>query len=178
MQTIDAIRNRRSIRHFTDKEVTDENIARILKAGILAPSAKNKQPWFIHVIQDDTLKQELVDIMKDTEDVGVQNTARVMEEAPVIFVIFEEKTDLNTRMTEQSIGAFMENMCLEATSLEIGSLWIGHVLEKEKEIKKLFGEKRKLACAIALGYAKKEPKPRPRRNLKDMICIHDKTDEK
>lgn len=177
MQTIEAIMQRRSIRHFTNEKISDENIARILKAGILAPSAKNKQPWFIHVIQDEQLKQNLVDIMKDTEDASIKNTARVMEEAAVLFVIFEEKTDLNTRMIEQSIGAFMENMCLEATSLEIGSLWIGHVLEKEKEIKKLFGEKRKLACAIALGYAKQMPKPRPRRNLKDMICIHDKNDE-
>ena len=52
---------------------------------------------------------------------------------------------------------------LEATELNIGSLWIGHILECEKEIKQLFYEKRKVACALALGYTEKFPSPRPRK---------------
>ena len=47
----------------------------------------------------------------------------------------------------------------------------------EKEIKELFHEKRKVACALALGYTEVNPSPRPRKNLKDMIQIHDDEEE-
>ena len=43
----------------------------------------------------------------------------------------------------------------------------------EKEIKQLFHEKRKVACALALGYTEKFPSPRPRKALKEMIQIHE-----
>ena len=178
MQIQEAIEKRRSIRHYVDKKIKEEDIARILKAGTLAPSAHNKQPWFIHVVENQTLKNKIADILMQKDNASIQNTAaRIIKEAPVLFVVFEEKTDLSVKMQQQSIGAFMENMCLEATELGIGSLWIGHILEVEKEIKQLFHEKRKVACALALGYTEANPSPRPRKSLKDMIQIHDEEEE-
>ena len=52
MQIQDVIEKRRSIRHYLDTSLREEDIARILKAGTLAPSAHNKQPWFIHVVEN------------------------------------------------------------------------------------------------------------------------------
>ena len=173
MQIQDAIEKRRSVRHFTEQEVSEEDIARILKAGTLAPSAHNQQPWFIHVVESEDLKEQIADQLEQTGEEGIQNTARIIKEANVLFVVFEEKTELSVKMQQQSIGALMENMCLEATELGIGSLWIGHILHCEKEVQKIFHEKRKVACALALGYTEKFPSPRPRKNLKDMIKIHD-----
>ena len=177
MQIQEAIEKRRSIRHYVDKKIKEEDIARILKAGTLAPSAHNKQPWFIHVVESQKTKEQIADILMQKEDESIKNTARIIKEAPVLFVVFEEKTDLSVKMQQQSIGAFMENMCLEATELGIGSLWIGHILEVEKEIKQLFSEKRKIACALALGYTDANPTARPRKSLKDMIQIHDEEEE-
>ena len=177
MQIQDVIEKRRSIRHYLDTNLREEDIARILKAGTLAPSAHNKQPWFIHVVENKKLKNKIADILMQKEDASIQNTARIIKEAPVLFVVFEEKTELSVKMQQQSIGAFMENMCLEATALGIGSLWIGHILEVEKEIKQLFHEKRKVACALALGYTDINPNARPRKSLKDMIQIHDEEED-
>ncbi len=177
MQIQDVIEKRRSIRHYLDTSLREEDIARILKAGTLAPSAHNKQPWFIHVVENEDLKNKIADILMQKEDASIQNTARIIKEAPVLFVVFEEKTDLSVKMQQQSLGAFMENMCLEATALGIGSLWIGHILEVEKEVKQLFHEKRKVACAMTLGYTDANPSPRPRKSLKDMIQIHDEEEE-
>lgn len=177
MQIQEAIEKRRSIRHYLNTSLREEDIARILKAGTLAPSAHNKQPWFIHVVENQTLKNKIADILMQKDNASIQNTARIIKEAPVLFVVFEEKTELSVKMQQQSIGAFMENMCLEATALGIGSLWIGHILEVEKEIKQLFSEKRKIACALALGYTDANPTARPRKSLKDMIQIHDEEEE-
>ena len=39
------INKRQSIRRFNEKEVEVEKINKIIEAGMLAPSSKNKQPW-------------------------------------------------------------------------------------------------------------------------------------
>ena len=45
METREAISRRRSIRKVKDAPVPREMIERVLSAVVLAPSAKNRQPW-------------------------------------------------------------------------------------------------------------------------------------
>ena len=49
---MNAIFKRKSIRKFLDKEIEDEKIERLLKAGMQAPSAINSQPWEFLVVKD------------------------------------------------------------------------------------------------------------------------------
>jgi nitroreductase len=57
MDTLDAIRTKRSIRKFLDEPVPEELIQKILDAGRHAQSSKNDQPWtFILVQQKENLK--------------------------------------------------------------------------------------------------------------------------
>ena len=58
MEFLDIIHKRRSIRNFTDKKISEEDINKILSAGMVAPSAMNKQPWRFILIEDDKLKKE------------------------------------------------------------------------------------------------------------------------
>lgn len=58
METWDAIRARRNVREFNDREVSREDLHRILEAGRRAPSAKNSQPWdFVVVTEPEVLKR-------------------------------------------------------------------------------------------------------------------------
>jgi nitroreductase len=52
MNTLDAIRTKRSVRRFTDGPVPEEVIRKILNAGRRAQSSKNEQPWTFILIQD------------------------------------------------------------------------------------------------------------------------------
>lgn len=52
METLEAIRTKRSIRRFTDVPVPEETIRQILNAGRHAQSSKNVQPWTFILIQD------------------------------------------------------------------------------------------------------------------------------
>ncbi len=45
MQLMDAIRNRRAVREYTDGPIERATIERVISAAILAPSAMNLQPW-------------------------------------------------------------------------------------------------------------------------------------
>ena len=46
------IYERRSIRKYTDKEISNENVKKLLKAGMNAPSAHNKKPYDIVVVKN------------------------------------------------------------------------------------------------------------------------------
>lgn len=69
-----------------------------------------------------------------------------------------------------SIGACVENMCLRATDLGIGSLWIRDTACVSEGIAKFLGhENMELNCALSLGYSDQSPKMRPRKNLEDIV---------
>ena len=62
MDTIKAIEDRRSIRKYKDVKVSKEQILDILNAGRLAPSAKNRQPWYFVKVSTE-MKNEIADLM-------------------------------------------------------------------------------------------------------------------
>jgi nitroreductase len=69
-----------------------------------------------------------------------------------------------------SVGACIENMLLSATSLNLGSLWIGSITNFEEEISSLLNiNNLHLISAIALGYKNEEPSPRPRKLLDEVL---------
>ena len=64
MEVEKAIIGRRSVRDYLDKDVPEEVLEQILKAGAMAPSAMDKQPCRFIVIQDKKLIKELSDKVK------------------------------------------------------------------------------------------------------------------
>ncbi|UCF09861.1 MAG: nitroreductase family protein, partial [Candidatus Bipolaricaulota bacterium] len=95
METRHAIETRRSIRSFADRPVSREDLQAILGAAMLAPSAKNSQPWRFTVVGPGK-KEEMLSVLRDAvavrkdagEDVGtVDGTLRCMAEAPVTILV-------------------------------------------------------------------------------------------
>jgi nitroreductase len=61
---IDAILTGYSVRNYSSVAVTDQQLDLILKCGIKAPSANNRQPWKFTVIKaDSTMKQIIPDVV-------------------------------------------------------------------------------------------------------------------
>ena len=56
---MNAIFKRKSIRNFLDKEIEDEKIERLLKAGMQAPSAMNTQPWEFIVVTNEVVARHM-----------------------------------------------------------------------------------------------------------------------
>ena len=134
---LDAIAARRSIRKFKTTPVAHEIIEEILRAGSLAPSSKNRQPWKF-IVTTGQAKEEVLAVMERGLEreaqqpllpesaqyiAGAWNTLAIMRQAPVIiFVVNPLGLDLLTpqnaenRVFEicnaQSIGAAVENMSL------------------------------------------------------------------
>ena len=64
MDFIDAVKGRRSIRHFLNDPVHEEDIKQIIRIGMLAPSAGNKQDWRVKAILNPDLKKKMRDIIQ------------------------------------------------------------------------------------------------------------------
>ena len=183
METLKAIEERRSIRGFTKEKIKKEIVEDILNCGRLAPSAKNRQPWYFVIVQKET-KDKIADMMTnytinndETNEKkllghksSVNPTANVIKQAPILVLVFREKNDNWIVGDNLSIGACVENMCLRATDLGIGSLWIRDTVYVAEDVAKMLGhEDMELNCALALGYANQFPKMRPRKKLEDII---------
>ena len=59
MTVMQAIEARRSIRHYTQQPVTDEELMAVLEAGRLAPSARNAQSWQFTAVREKSLLEKL-----------------------------------------------------------------------------------------------------------------------
>ncbi len=56
---LNAITNRKSVRTYSEKQVEDSTIKEILKAGLMAPSWVNVQPWHFVVVKNQETKEKL-----------------------------------------------------------------------------------------------------------------------
>ena len=59
MELLPEIKNRVTANTFEDQRIDDESLQRILDAGRIAPSAKNRQPWRFIVLTDPEIKEKL-----------------------------------------------------------------------------------------------------------------------
>src|SRR5512134_45503 len=112
MDLFEAIRNRKSIRRFKQTPVPDEDIARILDAGRLAPSANNTQPWSFLVIRDAAVLRQMADAVRGMVERMIPHAENekqaqrlaaykstyytFFENAPVVIAVFLEGYDAGT----------------------------------------------------------------------------------
>ena len=193
-EMIQAISDRRSIRKFKPQSVPCEMVENILKAGMLAPSSKNRQPWTFIVVREDA-RAEMLGVMEkglDREETdpalpgsaehlgAARYTLEIMKQAPVIIFIVNtlgedigRQLSLEERVYEicnaQSIGAAIENMTLTAVEQGLGSLWICDTFFAHRELCDWLAVKGELYAAMALGYADEAPSARPRKKMEDVV---------
>lgn len=176
MEILKAIEDRRSIRSYKKEEITREVIEDILNCGRLAPSAKNRQPWFFVVVEDYT-KDKIAKLLEEQTQSTVSKTAIAIKEASALILVFKGKEeDDNYQLVGDllSIGAAIQNILLRATDLGLGSLWIREITKISKEVCLLTNHQDlELVCAVTLGYPNEFPSARPRKELKEIVEYYD-----
>jgi nitroreductase len=149
----DAIYARRSIRaYIDDKPVEQEKILKLLKAAMAAPSACNIQPWEFIVVSD----QETVSSIKNS----IQRWGNY--NAPLVIVVCSYTPDIPWEGDEglADCSAAIENMLIAATTLELGSVWIGGF--DREAIRKILGIPDAVVPmgVVYFGYPAQHPEPR------------------
>jgi len=159
-----TIKQRRSIRSFTGQSVDEGAIDAILEAGRWAPSGLNNQPWRFAVITDSGIKDRLSTLTK--------YGAIIQSAFAVIAVFLDTKASYDRTKDLQAIGACIENMLLEITSLGLGGVWLGEILKSAEEVKELTGapEELEFMAAIALGHPDgTQPKEPSRKSIPELV---------
>lgn len=166
MDVYEAIKERRSIRVFEERDIEEEKISKILDAGRLAPSANNKQDWKFVVVRDKDKRKRLIKAAKGQEFVG---------EAPAVLVMCATQSDKVMSCGQPAytidLSIALSFMVLEATELGIGGCWIGAFLEDE--VKKVcdIPDNVRVVAIFPLGYPAENPNPRPRKKLDEVVCF-------
>ncbi len=153
------LKERRSVRQYQEKEISDDEIEMILEAGRWAPSGSNKQPWEFIVVKDKDIIQQI----EKTASYG-----KFMKKVPVLIAIVG-KPEINAKWYIQDTSLASMNMMLMAWSLKIGTCWIGTMdREKAKEILGLTNGDF-LLTVLPLGYIKGDiPSPTPRKDIDEI----------
>ena len=163
MDFLDIVRQRRSIREYKKELPPKPKIDKILEAGRWAPSGLNNQPWRFLVIDNKEKKDGLSKFTK---------YADTIKDAPLVIIICMDIADSYNRDKDlMAIGACIQNMCLEAHSLGLGSCWLGEILNKKKEV----GEYLKLdsdlelMAVLTIGYPDEDITEGCRKSLKNLM---------
>ncbi len=155
MDAIENIMSRISVRQFSDKAITDEDLRTILEAGMAGPSCKNTRDWSFIVVRDKEMLNKMADAngppatpLRNAQ-LGILvcgDLERSFELAPEYWVI------------DGSIAT--QNMILAAHALGIGSVWLGtwpqeSRMQAQAELFHL-PDTKKPHSMIAFGYPKEK----------------------
>lgn len=114
MKLLEIMRNRRSVRKYTDESIADEKIEEILRAGLLSVSGRAFRPWEFIVVRD----KETLGKMASCRD-GAANMLKGAD-AAIVVIADADKSDVWI----EDCSVVMSNMHLMADSLGVGSCWI------------------------------------------------------
>ncbi len=162
------VQGRYSLRRYdAERPIPDGDIAFILEAARLAPSADNTQPWRFIVVRDREAREKL---SRECFS-GIFLPTRFAAEAPVVLALCADRARfleragevvLRTALHELDCGIAGEHIVLAAAERGIGSCWIGWF--NKKKARKLLGAPLtfSVVALIALGYPRDAPSARPK----------------
>ena len=162
-ETLNTISHRHSVRLFTKDDVSEDEINILLNAANAAPSAHNQQAWRFIILRGEK-KQELAQLVTTQSAsfpkpaaallrmgaksiisapvvIAVANTGDLIRHGTELFKVGKETAyDFFRTMEIQSSAAAVENILIAATSLGIGTVWLGVLYLIKDEVLRFLGE--------------------------------------
>lgn len=159
---INNIMTRTSIRQFTDRQIAKDTLETIVKAGMAAPSAMNKQPWEFVVITDRAVLDSLN---------AVHPYANLKTATAAIVVCGDMKKTIEGEGQDywvQDCSAATENILLAAHAYGLGAVWCGvyPVKERIESVSKVLGIPSDIVPlnVVTMGYPDQNPEPKDKWN--------------
>lgn len=161
MQVRDAIKERKSIRAFKNKKLSQQQLETLMLAAQLAPSAHNWQPYKIIIVEEQELKEKLAAACYDQDFIA---------EASVAFIGIADVA--RSRWAEIDLAIAFEHIVLQAVELGLGSCWVGAF--SEREIKKLLEipERLKVVAVLPVGFPEEKPRERRKKAIEEIFSFN------
>lgn len=166
-ETLQTIKNRRSIRSFTEQQIEHNDLQTIIEAAKYAPSGGGTQPWHFSIIQKKELIEALsvasIEAAKSHEAEYIRELANrrgfhAFYGAPTLIVVSGVEKNV---WSAADCAAATQNILLSAESLGLGACWVNFGLfvfgsENSEQYKRLLKvpDGYKPLYSVALGYRK------------------------
>ncbi len=198
MELEQAIRDRRSIRKYLDKEVPAEAVTELIEAARLAPSGANSQPWRFVIVRSDEKRLALregtvrfaadaplviaccVDpnSYRDIDKLGKEMYANGMfDGVDASTKVYDEFVRTEQPLNDAALRTYcmfnsafaMENLVLRAHDLGLGTCIVA--MFNQQVVRKILDipENLIVTALIGVGYPAQSPPPRPRRSLAEVL---------
>ena len=123
---LSVIHNRKSVRSFTGQRVSKDALDKIIRAGMAAPTAVNKQPWTFVVVTDRKIL--------DTLAAGLPY-AKMLDKAGAAIIVCampEKAYEKSLELAVIDSTCASENILLAAEALGLGAVWTAAYLYKDR----------------------------------------------
>ena len=168
MEFSELLYKRRSVRAFTEKELTREEIDKLLIAATRAPSACNMQSWHFFAVTDEPTKKSLA-----------ENGcfAPWAASAPLIFIVCTDGEKIIERFGDkardlfiiQDTSAAIQNILLTATDMGLGGCWMGSFNEQKLRDMLNIDQKYKVVAVVPIGEPDGDIAMRERKPLDEVV---------
>jgi nitroreductase len=162
---LQAIHDRRSVRHFTEGQVSREMIMTALEAASWAPSGLNNQPWRFAVLWDKPTQEALA---------ALTRYSSILTSAAVLIAVFLDKeASYDYTKDCQAVGACLQNLLLSLHAMGLGAVWIGEILKNKERLLGILKlpERLELMAVVAVGHPVSRDQKSHRRPLEDLILL-------
>jgi nitroreductase len=171
MEFSELAKYRQSDRKYSDKPVEKEKLQKCIEIARLAPSANNSQPWKFVIVDNVELKEQIADC---AASLGMN---KFTHQTPVMIAVVLEKMNVmsslgsvikNKEFSLLDMGIAVNQFCLQAADLGLGTCIIGWF--DEKNVRKLLhiGRNKRVPLLIALGYSKSPTRKKIRKPVEKM----------
>ena len=154
MELLKLMSDRYACRRYSEENIKEEDLNKILEAGRVAPTAHNEQPQRIYVVKSEEGKAKLMKDFKFDFKAPCYLVCGYNEEEA-----WKNPLDNNKDSGEVDISIVMTHMMLMAEELGLGTCWIGFfdplAVKKNLEI----SENVKVVAVLSLGYHREDDKP-------------------
>lgn len=178
METLQRIKERRSIRKFKSESVSRDVIEKIVDAASYAPSWKNSQTTRYVVLED----RALIEKVANEGVMGLEHNAGIIKNCGNLVVVttimkrsgYERDGSFTTSRQDKwevfDAGIATQTFVLAASELGIGSVIMGiYDEEKIKEILEI-EEDRAVSALIAIGIPDEEPQAPKRKEVGELVA--------
>ena len=152
---MEAILTRRSVRKYTDGEVSDALVTELLRAAMAAPSAQNQQPWQFVVVRDRGLLEGLA---------GANPYAGMTRHAQLAIVVCGDLSrERSPGFWVQDCAAATENLLVAANAAGLGAVWTGTYPREERvaKVREILALPEHIIplAVVPIGYPAEHPAP-------------------
>lgn len=171
MEFKELIKIRQSDRKYSNEPVEKDKLLTCVEAARLSPSANNSQPWKLVIVDNPELKDQVADC---AESLGMN---KFVHQAPVIVVVVLEKMNMMSKVGSviqkkeyslMDIGIMVNQLCLQAADLGLGTCIIGWF--NEKKVKELLhvDAKKRVPLLITIGYPGTQTRIKNRKAIEEI----------